>query len=91
MDIIIYFGVVILSFYIGRCSGLDDKEHRKAMRNLKNKIGCNPSPDFPKTRRQVGGYQPSTLSAEQLKNIKPPKTGSGIKPTPPPYKTVKGM
>jgi hypothetical protein len=74
MDALVYFIVVILSFYIGRCSGLNERQFKRI-----NKIGHNPLPNYPRPQRLRGGYQPSISSAEKLKHVKPPKTGSGIK------------
>ena len=61
---------IIIVFYL--TTDKSNSENR-----YKGKIGHNPSPTFPRPPRP--GYQPDISSVEKIKNVKPPKTGSGIK------------
>lgn len=74
MDTLVYFIVVILSFYIGRCSGLNERQFKRI-----NKIGHNTLPNYPRPQRLRGGYQPNKMKEPLYEAPKPPKTGSGIK------------
>jgi hypothetical protein len=82
IGITVYLIVVAISFILGRCYQIG-KEECKRMHEMNMK---GYSPTYSRPPRLGKGYQPNKIK-EPL--YEAPNTGSGIKPTPPPIKTVK--